>query len=70
MIPSLAETIAIAGGLAGGPIVGVGAYILQKILQNPFDKIFAYEYTVTGKWEDPVVTKITAPQPEKKTIRR
>ena len=70
VIPSLAETIAIAGGLAGGPIVGVGAYILQKILQNPFDKIFAYEYTVTGKWEDPVVTKITAPQPEKKTIRR
>ena len=70
VIPSLAETIAIAGGLAGGPIVGVGAYILQKILQNPFDKIFAYEYTVTGKWDDPIVTKITTPQSDKKTIRR
>ncbi len=70
VIPSLAETIAIAGGLAGGPIIGVGAYILQKILQNPFDKIFAYDYTVTGKWEDPVVTKVAVPQPEKKAIRR
>ena len=70
VIPRLAETIAIAGGLAGGPIVGVGAYILQKILQNPFDKIFAYEYTVTGKWEDPVVTKVTAPRADKKNIRR
>ena len=70
VIPSLAETIAIAGGLAGGPIVGVGAYLLQKILRNPIDKIFAYEYTVTGKWEDPVVTKVAIRQPEKKTIRR
>ncbi len=70
VIPSLAETIAIAGGLAGGPIVGVGAYILQKILQNPFDKIFSYEYTVTGKWEDPVVTKVAAPQAQKRNIRR
>ncbi len=70
VIPSLAETIAVAGGLAGGPIVGVGAYILQKILQNPFDKIFAYEYKVTGKWDDPIATKVARPQPEKKIIRR
>ena len=70
VIPSLAETIAVAGGLAGGPIIGIGAYILQKILQNPFDKIFSYEYTVTGKWDDPVVAKATRPQPEKKMIRR
>ena len=70
VIPSLAETFAIAGGLAGGPIVGVGAYILQKILKNPIGKIFAYEYTVTGKWDDPVVSKIAAPQPVKKPIRR
>ena len=70
VIPSLAETIAVAGGIAGGPIVGVGAYILQKILQNPIGKIFAYEYTVTGKWDDPVATKVARPQPEKKTFRR
>ena len=70
VIPSLAETIAVAGGLAGGPIVGVGAYILQKILQNPFDKIFAYEYTVTGKWDDPIATKVARSPAEKKTIRR
>ena len=70
VVPSLGETVAIAGGLAGGPIVGVGAYILQKLLRNPIDKIFAYDYTVTGKWDDPVVTKVQRPQQEKRNIRR
>lgn len=70
VIPSLAETFAVAGGIAGGPVIGIGAYILQKILQNPLDKIFAYQYTVTGKWDDPVVTKVQAPQPERKPNRR
>ncbi len=70
VFPSLAETFAVAGGLAGGPVIGIGAYLLQKILQNPLDKIFAYEYTVTGKWDDPVVAKTQVSQPERKPNRR
>ena len=70
VFPSLAETFAVAGGLAGGPVIGIGAYLLQKILQNPLDKIFAYEYTVTGKWDDPIVAKTQVPQPERKPNRR
>lgn len=70
VVPSLGETVAIAGGLAGGPIVGVGAFILQKLLRNPIGNIFAYDYTVTGKWDDPVVTKVQRPQQEKRNIRR
>lgn len=70
VIPSLAETIAVAGGLAGGPVIGIGAYVLQKILQNPFDKIFAYEYTIRGKWDDPVIAKVPVPQQERKPNRR
>lgn len=70
VIPNLAETFAVAGGIAGGPVIGIAAYLLQKILQNPFDKIFAYEYNVTGNWDDPVVAKVSRPQQEKKIIRR
>ncbi len=56
--PLLAESVAMAGTLIGGPVVGLATYVVQKALQNPFDQIAAYEYGVTGTWEDPKVAKI------------
>jgi len=42
----------------GGPAVGLGAFILQKIFKDPLGQIVAYDYAVTGTWDNPVVTKI------------
>jgi len=70
VIPSLAETFAVAGGIAGGPVIGIGAYLLQKLLQNPLDKMFTYEYKITGKWNDPVVAKVPRPKQPERIIRR
>ncbi|MDR0247401.1 MAG: hypothetical protein LBI16_03265, partial [Burkholderiales bacterium] len=44
---------------AGAAAVGIGALLGQIILGNPFEKIFSYEYTVKGSWDDPVVEKKT-----------
>ena len=40
-----------------GAAVGAGSLFAQTLLQDPFEKMFRFEYTVTGGWSDPVVTK-------------
>ena len=40
-----------------GAAVGAGSLFAQALLQDPVEKMFRYEYTVTGGWSDPVVTK-------------
>ncbi|MDQ7988038.1 MAG: YhdP family protein [Candidatus Dactylopiibacterium sp.] len=65
--PTLSESVAVGvvvGQAAVGvlnPVVGaVGAatYLAQKLLRDPVEKIFSYEYTMRGSWSDPKVEKI------------
>ena len=44
-----------------GAAVGAGTLLAQKMLNNPFDQLFSYEYSVTGSFDDPVVTRVNAP---------
>jgi uncharacterized protein YhdP len=60
---------AISGGVSAGaallflanPIVGAavgaGSLLAQKMLRDPIEQMFSYEYQVTGTWSDPVVGK-------------
>jgi hypothetical protein len=43
-----------------GAAVGAGSLFAQTLLQDPVEKIFRYDYTVTGSWSDPVVAKAAA----------
>jgi uncharacterized protein (TIGR02099 family) len=43
-----------------GAAVGAGTLLAQKMLNNPFDKLFSYQYAVSGSWDDPVVTRTGA----------
>ena len=43
-----------------GAAVGAGALLAQKILNNPIDQLFSYQYAVSGSWDDPVVTRVGA----------
>lgn len=58
--PTLSESVAI-GAAAGllNPAVGVVTYLAQKMLSDPIEKLFAFEYAVTGPWSDPQVAKRT-----------
>jgi uncharacterized protein YhdP len=40
------------------PAVGLGAFLAQYVLRDPVRRLLAYEYQLTGRWEDPVVTPI------------
>lgn len=56
--PTLSESVAI-GAAAGllNPAVGVVTYMAQKVLSDPIERLFAFEYAVTGAWSDPQVAK-------------
>ncbi|MEO9135245.1 MAG: YhdP family protein [Casimicrobiaceae bacterium] len=43
-----------------GAVVGAGTLLAQKMLNNPFDQLFSYQYDVSGSWDDPVVTRAGA----------
>ncbi|TMH62852.1 MAG: TIGR02099 family protein [Betaproteobacteria bacterium] len=45
-----------------GAAVGAGSLLAQKVLQDPIEQIFAYEYAVSGGWTDPQVER-TGRQP-------
>jgi uncharacterized protein YhdP len=56
--PRLEDTVAVAGALIGGPVVGLGTLIASKVLKDPISQAATFEYTVTGNWAEPVITKI------------
>ncbi len=57
--PTLSESVAI-GAAAGliNPVAGVIAYLAQKALSDPIERMFAFGYAITGTWADPVVEKL------------
>ena len=48
-----------------GAAVGAGTLLAQKMLNNPLDQLFSYEYLVSGGWDDPVVSRagLSTPMP-------
>ncbi len=66
--PYISDTLSLAA-FAGGPAVGAAAYIAQKILKDPLNKIAETQYEIVGTWNDPqekeskAAPSSTAPQP-------
>ncbi|MDP3608357.1 MAG: YhdP family protein [Methylophilus sp.] len=52
VIPHVSDSLSLAA-LAGGPIVGAAAFVAQKLLKDPFNKIAATDYVITGTWDNP-----------------
>ncbi len=52
VIPHVSDSLSLAA-LAGGPIVGAAAFVAQKILKDPFNKIVSTDYVITGTWDNP-----------------
>ncbi|HRI91190.1 MAG TPA: AsmA-like C-terminal region-containing protein, partial [Accumulibacter sp.] len=57
--PELSSSAAL-GVAVINPLAGMAALLANKFLQNPLNKMFSFEYLVTGKWDDPKVERITA----------
>jgi uncharacterized protein YhdP len=57
VIPSLGDSASTVIGLVN-PLLAIPAAIAQRILKNPLGQIFAFDYSVSGGWADPKVTKL------------
>lgn len=69
IVPSITDSIAIGAAIVN-PVAGLAALLLGKALNNPIDRIIAFEYRVTGTWTDPVVGKANRPVPQSPPARR
>lgn len=63
--PTVGESVA-TGVLLAHPATGVATWVMNKLLGNPLDRAFAFDYAISGTWADPKVEKLGAP-PETKT---
>lgn len=53
VIPRITSSMSVLGGLAGGPQVGIGLFIADKLLGKRIGKIAAVRYSLKGSWDDP-----------------
>jgi uncharacterized protein (TIGR02099 family) len=59
VIPEInAGTASVVYALAVNPVIGVGTFLAQLFLREPLTRAFTFQYSVTGPWKDPVVTKL------------
>ena len=64
VVPEVSEGAALAATIIGTPVLGLSTLLVSKLLQNPLGKIVAYQYRVTGSWDNPQVTRVSAPEPK------
>jgi uncharacterized protein (TIGR02099 family) len=66
--PALSTTVSAGAGAAAvallaanpliGAAVGAGTLLAQKLMQDPIEQMFSYEYAVRGSWSEPVVERV------------
>jgi uncharacterized protein YhdP len=63
VVPEIGEGLALAATLDGTPVLGLSTLLVTKLLKNPIGKVVAYEYQVTGSWDNPQVVRTSAAPP-------
>lgn len=59
VIPEInAGAASVAYALAINPVIGVGTFLAQLFLREPLARAFTFEYTITGPWSAPNVSKV------------
>lgn len=57
--PEVGTTLTVGTALIlAHPVAAAAAAIANKVLQNPLNKIFSFQYHVSGNWNDPKVEKV------------
>ena len=52
VMPHISDSLSLAA-LAGGPLAGAVAFLAQKVLKDPLNKIASTEYQIIGTWDNP-----------------
>lgn len=58
VLPQISDSLSLAA-LAGGPLAGAVAFLAQKVLKDPLNKIVSTEYEIIGTWDNPQEVKPT-----------
>ena len=72
--PRVTSSIPVVGGLAGGPGVGLGLWVAERVFGRKIDELSRVRYTITGSWEDPKVERLgdeskrSEPPPQKPSL--
>ncbi|MFM1859360.1 MAG: hypothetical protein RL133_860 [Pseudomonadota bacterium] len=65
VLPELNAGLASLGYALINPAIGLGSFLAQFVLRDPLRQILAYEYALTGPWDDPTVREL--PRSEQKS---
>jgi uncharacterized protein (TIGR02099 family) len=57
--PSLSDSIAV-GAMLANPVIGAVTWATQKLLADPIEQVFSYDYLVSGSWNSPKFEKLSA----------
>lgn len=55
--PRLGSGVAVAGAVAGGPLVGAAVYIADQVTGRAVDRLGRHRYLISGSWEDPEIRR-------------
>jgi len=61
--PKVGDSLPVLGALTSTPQVGAVILFVKKLFQSDIDEVTKTKYTITGKWSDPVITKLKPPKP-------
>jgi uncharacterized protein YhdP len=56
--PKMGSGVAIAGAIAGGPLVGAAVLLADKVSGGGVDRVGRQEYRVSGPWEEPTIERV------------
>ncbi|WP_295887006.1 YhdP family protein [uncultured Thiohalocapsa sp.] len=56
--PKIGTGVAIAGAVAGGPLVGAAVLLADRVSGNAVSALASYEYQITGPWTAPDVRRV------------
>lgn len=57
--PHITASLPVVATIAGGPIVGLAAWVANKIINQSMQKIARYSYKISGPWDQPVVQQLS-----------
>lgn len=63
--PAIGDAVPAATAIAGGGTIGLGIWLIDealfdgKLIDKVFGKVVAFEYKITGSWDEPIIENIS-----------
>ncbi|MCU7798728.1 MAG: hypothetical protein KZQ70_00950 [gamma proteobacterium symbiont of Lucinoma myriamae] len=57
VVPEVSATLPLAGAAVAGPAGAAVVWVGQKLLGDQLNRVTAFDYTIKGSWDEPVIVK-------------